>query len=322
MSEGFNSIEDLTQAYRKLWQKTENRSRYQFFKNWREYEEMRDLLVFRAKELGVEEKFLENIARAEICRRDQYENGSELTGGRFLRADDFRLYSARFLWRPYLPLGEYTVLMAAGGTGKTFFCCALAAQLTRGNVPLGAEGTETEPQNILIFSAEDTGGELLTRLKTCGADVSHVFISDAMNSLNMSLTQTPERFEKMILESGAKLVVIDPWQAFIGAHIDVNRVNEMRPVLQSVACIAKRTDAAIILVSHVGKKAQTENINNSAIGSTPRARRCILCAIRIPKSGSSCIPRATTRRRARASVSPSRRSTACAGSASARSTAI
>ena len=39
-----------------------------------------------------------------------------------------------FVWYPYIPKGDYTVLMAPGGTGKTYFVCGIAAAIRRGTL--------------------------------------------------------------------------------------------------------------------------------------------------------------------------------------------
>ena len=42
-------------------------------------------------------------------------------------AEDFGEDNTTFLWFPYLPVGDYAVMMADGGTGKTILCCGIAA---------------------------------------------------------------------------------------------------------------------------------------------------------------------------------------------------
>lgn len=37
------------------------------------------------------------------------------------------------------------------------------------------------------------------------------------------------------------LVIIDPVQAFIGANVDMNRANEVRPVFRKLGMIAEKT---------------------------------------------------------------------------------
>lgn len=39
-----------------------------------------------------------------------------------------------------------------------------------------------------------------------------------------------DRIEKAVRQNHVRLVIIDPVQAFIGADVDMNRANEVRPV--------------------------------------------------------------------------------------------
>ena len=74
-------------------------------------------------------------------------------------ASSFGDDTTSFVWRPYIPKGDYSVLMADGGTGKTIFCCGIAAAISTGAYLPGCF-VKAEPQNVLIISAEDRG-ELL-----------------------------------------------------------------------------------------------------------------------------------------------------------------
>ena len=52
-------------------------------------------------------------------------------------ADEFGEDQTEFVWFPYIPVGDYTVLMADGGTGKTILCCGIAAAISKGKGLLG-----------------------------------------------------------------------------------------------------------------------------------------------------------------------------------------
>lgn len=175
--------------------------------------------------------------------------------------------NTRFLWYPYLPIGDYSVMMADGGTGKTILCCGIAAAVSKGN-PLPGEEFQGEGQNVLIISAEDSGEILKKRLMRSGADVSRVFILDCSDSLGMDFSENYEEFENTIIAHVPTLVIIDPWHAFLGAGVDINRVNALRPVFQKLSHLAKKCQCAMILVSHVNKRAQGDNANNAATGSS------------------------------------------------------
>ena len=168
---------------------------------------------------------------------------------------------------PYLPIGDYTVLMADGGTGKTILCCGIAAAVSSGKA-LPGEGFDGEGENVLFISAEDSGEQLKRRLALSGADLNRCYIIDRTDSLGLNFSDNYEEFFSLVKAAEPKLCVIDPWHAFLGESVNINRVNAVRPVFQKLAGMAKQLDCALILVSHVNKRAQGENANNAATGST------------------------------------------------------
>ena len=63
---------------------------------------------------------------------------------------------------------------------------------------------------------------------------------------------------RAIRENNARLVIIDPVQAFLGADVDMNRANEVRPIFRSLGDIAQATGCAIVLIGHLNKAAGTQ----------------------------------------------------------------
>lgn len=215
------------------------------------------------------------------CRADQVDLTEIFpmisTGGRTAKtADTFVVKPHEYLWTPYVPMDDVTILMASGGTGKTMFCCWLLAQISRGGW-ISADtdymaqhaGITPEPKTGLIISSEDDGSELRSRLEASGADLSRICILDKISSEGMSFTGDGfQEFIQTVKDVNPALLVIDPWQAFIGEALDVSKVNQVRPAMQKLALIATECHCAIILISHVNKRAQGENLNYAATGST------------------------------------------------------
>ena len=56
-----------------------------------------------------------------------------------------------------------------------------------------------------------------------------------------------------------RLVIIDPVQAFIGADVDMNRANEVRPEFRKLGMIAEQTGCAIVLIGHLNKSSVTQS---------------------------------------------------------------
>ena len=73
------------------------------------------------------------------------------------------------------------------------------------------------------------------------------------------LTLADERIARAIRENNARLVIIDPVQAFLGADVDMNRANEVRPIFRSLGDIAQATGCAIVLIGHLNKAAGTQS---------------------------------------------------------------
>ena len=195
------------------------------------------------------------------------------------RASEVEEDHTRFTWYPYLPAGDYSVLMAAGGTGKSFFCCGVAAAISSGE-PLpeyylqGLEAEKVEPKNVLLISGEDRASMLRKRLEASGADLTRCFILD-INDTNGLLLPTGEgdkagnaTWNYLFDKYKPEFVMLDPWHCFLPPSVDINKVNAVRQVLHNIAVMCQKHDCSMLLVSHVNKKAQGENANNAATGSS------------------------------------------------------
>ena len=55
------------------------------------------------------------------------------------------------------------------------------------------------------------------------------------------LTLCDARLEEAIRRTAAKLIVLDPLQAYLGSNVDMHRANEVRPVLKRLSLMAERT---------------------------------------------------------------------------------
>lgn len=67
------------------------------------------------------------------------------------------------------------------------------------------------------------------------------------------LTLDDDRLEQAIEQTGARLVVLDPIQGYIGASVDMHRANEIRPLMYRIAKLAEKYGCAILLIGHMNK---------------------------------------------------------------------
>ena len=201
------------------------------------------------------------VHRAEIPNRNYFKSivlkePSKPETVKIIRMSDVELTPVEWLWKPYLPFGKLSVLQGNPGEGKTYFAMHLAAACTNGKLLPNME--RMEPFNVIYQTAEDGLGDTVKpRLIEAGADLDRVRVID---DSDVQLTLSDERIEKAIIENNAKLVIIDPIQAYLGADVDMNRANEVRPIFMRLGQVAQRTGCAILLIGHLNKAAGMQSL--------------------------------------------------------------
>ena len=201
------------------------------------------------------------VHRAEIPNRNYFKSivlkePSKPETVKIIRMSDVELTPVEWLWKPYLPFGKLSVLQGNPGEGKTYFAMHLAAACTNGKLLPNME--RVEPFNVIYQTAEDGLGDTVKpRLIEAGADLDRVLVID---DSDVQLTLSDERIEKAIVENNARLVIIDPIQAYLGADVDMNRANEVRPIFMRLGQVAQRTGCAILLIGHLNKAAGMQSL--------------------------------------------------------------
>lgn len=161
---------------------------------------------------------------------------------------DVQAEEVRWLWYPYIPLGKLTIVQGDPGEGKTTFVLAVVAALTRGEALPESEQARA-PMSVIYQTAEDGLADTIKpRLEASGADCARVLVIDESNR---ELTLCDDRLEQAVHWTGARLIVLDPIQAYLGDGVDMHWANEVRPVLKCVAAMAERTGCAVILIGHM-----------------------------------------------------------------------
>lgn len=198
---------------------------------------------------------------------------------KIISMEEIPVEEVEWLWYPYIPFGKMTIVHGDGGEGKTTLILHLAALLSRGE-KLPCDSTERDPIKIIYQTAEDGLGDTIKpRLLAGNVDCSQIKVIDESEA---ALNMLDERIEKAIVETGARVLILDPVQAYIGAKVDMNRANEVRAVLSQLGRIAEQYRCAIILVGHLNK-AQGNKSNYRGLGSIDfqAAARSVLVVGRI-----------------------------------------
>lgn len=148
------------------------------------------------------------------------------------------------------PLWQITLIQGDPGDGKTTFVLAVAALLTNGK-PMPECENAAEPVTVIYQTAEDGLADTIRpRLDEVGADCSRVIVIDESEQ---ALTLSDSRIEQAIIKTQAKLLILDPLQAYLGVEVDMHRANEIRPVFKALAGVAERTGCAVVIIGHMNK---------------------------------------------------------------------
>ncbi|MGN8968282.1 AAA family ATPase [Intestinimonas sp. HCP28S3_D6] len=172
-----------------------------------------------------------------------------------IRMSEVQQTEVDWLWYPYIPFGKLTIIQGNPGEGKTFFAMQLAAACT--NRKFLPQMEPFEPFNMIFQTAEDGLGDTVKpRLLSAEANLERVLVIDDADN---PLTLADERIENAIRENNARLVIIDPLQAFLGANVDMNRANEVRPIFRRLAEVAQSTSCAIVMIGHLNKASGSQS---------------------------------------------------------------
>lgn len=164
--------------------------------------------------------------------------------------DDIQSQEVEWLWYPYIPYGKVTIVQGDPGEGKTSFALALVSLLTKGQ-PLPEYESGDDPVSVIYQTAEDGLADTIKpRLESYGADCKRVMVID---DSEFDLTVADRRLEEAVTETGARLVVLDPMQAYLGSDVDIHRANEVRDVFKKLCHMAERTGCAVLLIGHMNK---------------------------------------------------------------------
>lgn len=169
---------------------------------------------------------------------------------KLISMDTIPIEAVKWLLYPFIPLGKITILQGDPGEGKTTLALQIIAALTTGK-PVWEGAPPMEPVNVIYQTAEDGLSDTIKpRLVAAGADCARVMVIDDFDRV---LTLDDDRLEQAIEQTGARLVVLDPIQGYIGASVDMHRANEIRPLMYRIAKLAEKYGCAILLIGHMNK---------------------------------------------------------------------
>lgn len=166
----------------------------------------------------------------------------------------------------FLPVGQLAILQGHGGVSKGTLACAWTAELTRARRFV-----------LLIASEDDYETMLKPRLVAAGADLAFLRCIDFRRGNEEDAIRIPDdlaELRRVIEETGAALVVIDPLLTHLAGTVDAYRDHEVKRALRPLAKLANATGCTILGVHHFTKDtsrgARHSGQASAAFGNTAR----------------------------------------------------
>jgi hypothetical protein len=202
-----------------------------------------------------------------------------------LRLDQCREEELTWLWPRRLAAGKLALIDGDPQQGKSLLTLDLAARVSAGKpFPDGhpAAGAAT----VLLIGGEDgLRDTVVPRLRAAGADLARVRLWEGQR--RRGLCRPPlfprdcGRLRRTVEEHGARLVVIDPFLAYLSARACSVSDQMVRQALTPLTQIAEATGAAVVLVRHLTKGGQGRSAlyrGTGAIAIIGAARTAFLVA--------------------------------------------
>jgi AAA domain len=247
--------------------------------------------LFPDTETGAEANAMltELLGRPVVPNGNGHHNGDQ--GGpepaAFVYMDTVEAEEVEWLWPGYIPLGKLTMLEGDPGLGKSMLTLSLAGTVT-GNAKRLPDGQRTDVDGgVVLVSLEDGLADTIRpRLDAIpDADLAAIIalneVSDGDGGRRLiSIPGDLGELERAIIACNARLVILDPLTAILGAKHDINKDQDVRRALAPLAALAERHGCAVVILRHLGKEGGKSALYRGAgsIGVIGAARAGLMVA--------------------------------------------
>jgi hypothetical protein len=181
-----------------------------------------------------------------------------------IRATEISTQNVCWLWSGRIPFRAITILEGPPGVSKSALTYDLTGRITSGR-PMPGDSDAKPAAGVVLLQAEDSpSGVVLPNLHASGADLNNVVLLDKNRFLSRPfiLPEDLPLIEKAAKEVRAKLVVIDPFTAFVEAN--TNSDVAIRRVLGPLLGLAEQNDLAVLVVRHLRKSGAKHSLYGGA----------------------------------------------------------
>ena len=193
----------------------------------------------------------------------------------------------KWLWRPFLSMGNLTVMDGEKGNAKSLIVIDVAARYTSGRpMPDGAECGIEPGGTVLLLGEEDDRNVLSARAEAAGADMTRIMYRNtaslrtgkkraakgAVVGEEFALPNGAANIARLIAATGAVMVVFDPINDFMASDIQTHNDASVRSALRPLAIELARLGVVGWAIRHMNKAAGADARMRGA-GSTAYQNR-------------------------------------------------
>jgi RecA-family ATPase len=159
-----------------------------------------------------------------------------------------------WLWEGRIPRAFACLVAGAGGIGKGYLMCDLAARVTRGDLmPDGTPGPEAG--SVITITPEDDQRKVMAwRLRAARADLSRVFDLTGRVGNRFKLPHgIPELYRAISAVPDCRMVLIDPLAAVSSIGLTSSNIRLREQLMEPLEALAADTGIALIINGHTVK---------------------------------------------------------------------
>ncbi len=176
----------------------------------------------------------------------------------------------QWLWKPYIAFGKVTLIQGDIGIGKTSLMIKVIADLSRGLYPPTMFREQLQPQkrgeaitSYYVSIENGIADTIVPLFNLLGGDKN--FVQYQIESRD-HFVLTGDEIRECVRQSGAKLIVVDPWQQFLDNASSTNN-EALRNMIREVQNAAEETGAAVVLCGNYTKAVVRSDISRGIGGS-------------------------------------------------------
>ena len=168
---------------------------------------------------------------------------------------DVRPEPVRWLWPGRIPLGKLTVLDGNPGLGKSPISLDIAARVSTGRpMPDGPSGL-CEPRGVVLLTCEDDLSDTVRpRLDAAGAYAVRIVHLTRVGDGPPTLAHV-DAIADAIAATDAKLVVLDPFMAYMPLSVNSHKNQHIRYALGPLVDLVARARTAMLIIRHLNRAA-------------------------------------------------------------------